>query len=84
MYTDGSKSENGCGFAIYSPNMIERKYKVNSLNSIYNAEAFGFFYALIWIKEKDLNNVGIFTDSLSVLERLNKLGLKAECNHVIG
>ena len=84
IYTDGSKNDNGCGFVVYSPNRFEVKYKINKLNSIFSAEAYGIFYALKWVKETNVDKVGIFTDSLSVLERLKNLGLKSECNHLIG
>ena len=84
VYTDGSKTDKGCGFAVYSPKMTELKYKINKLNSIYNAEAYGILYALEWIRDNNLDKIGIFTDSQSVLERLDNLGLKSECNHIIG
>ena len=64
VYTDGSKTDKGVGFAVYSPKMIELKGRINKLNSIYNAETYGILYALKWIRDNDLDKVGIFTDSL--------------------
>ena len=84
IYTDGSKNDLNCSFAFCLPNIVEMKARINASNSIFSAEAYAILYALKWIRDNAFDNVGIFSDSLSVLKRLKSIGLRSESNHVIG
>lgn len=67
IFTDGSKQQTGVGAAMHStPLNIHQGYKLPSGTSIYTAEAFAIRQALIHIKQNNLNNIVILSDSQSV------------------
>ena len=84
IYTDGSKMEGKCGCGVFLENLVAFKRRVNDNNSIYSAEACAIFYALKVIQYFHLNNVAIFSDSLSILKRLISNGLKSDNHPIIG
>ena len=70
IYTDGSKSELGVGFAV-----VSRNFKVLSslpkYATVYTAELFAIKNALIYILRHNIKNIVIYSDSLSALEAIN-------------
>lgn len=69
IYTDGSKMELGVGaaFAVYLHNEIifEKKIRLHSLNSVYQAELIAILHAIKWVMDSCYNSAHIFTDSMS-------------------
>ena len=75
IYTDGSKSDLGVGFAVVS----ERFKIVSSLpsySSVFTAELFAIKNALNYILNHNINNTVIYSDSLSALQAINSFCLK--------
>ena len=75
IYTDGSKSELGVGFAV-----VSKYFKVLSslpaYASVFTAELFAIKNALIYIRKHKISNIIIYSDSLSALEAINSFSLK--------
>ena len=75
VYTDGSKSELGVGFAA-----VSRNFKILSslpaYASVYTAELFAIKHALIYILNHNIKNVVIYSDSLSALEAINSFSFE--------
>lgn len=70
IYTDGSKSAGervGCAFVH---NGIKFLYPLLEHTSIFTAELFAIYQSLIYIKESNIPNTIIFTDSLSSLSAI--------------
>lgn len=69
IYTDGSKLESGVGaaFVAFKNNrsILEKKFKLNKLNSVYQAELIAILKALQWFSLTAYKSVHIFTDNLS-------------------
>lgn len=72
IYTDASRTEDGTGAAIVSPNSI-RKYKLSKYTSIYTAELYAILQALIYIRQDYNHHFLIITDSLSALKGMDQL-----------
>ena len=74
FYTDGSKQNDGdTGFAVYCPEenvKICRKLPNNT--SIFTAEVFAIRSALLYIKNNNLKNVLMCTDSKSSIQSLKR------------
>ncbi|XP_018394554.1 PREDICTED: uncharacterized protein LOC108773291, partial [Cyphomyrmex costatus] len=70
FYTDGSKLEDGSvGAAFFSPELRHCfKYKLTSSSSVFSAEAWAIYQALILSLDAGYSTVFIFSDSRSVLE----------------
>ncbi|XP_070525178.1 uncharacterized protein [Cardiocondyla obscurior] len=77
FYTDGSKgssSSSACnvGAVIFSPELkLQIKHKLPSETSIFTAEAWAIYQALIVIIQFNISKSIIFSDSKSVLDALN-------------
>lgn len=72
-FTDGSKTINGCGFAIYNKNTTQsEKVKIHDEASIFTAESMAINRAVDQLKDVN-NKIVIFSDSLSVLESLKNI-----------
>lgn len=80
MFTDGSKLANGCtGFSVFCEDpVINIKVQINSLNSIFEAEAWAILRAASLIVSGKFRNVVIASDSLSVLSCLKAPDLKGK------
>ena len=66
IFTDGSRSGEGVGFAVVFPDSIESKRLPNE-SSIYSAELFAILHALKRIFTMQQNSYVIVSDSLSAL-----------------
>ena len=78
VFTDGSKTEEGTGFGVYSS---EESLSVRILRSasVYTAELLAIFFALDRIESSNKTNITIFSDSLSSLQAINNI----LCSHPI-
>ena len=84
IYTDGSKNDDSCGCGVYMMNSVAISLKMNKYSSIFSAEAYAIYMALRKIKELNIDNVMICTDSLSVLSGIKSLGLKSNIYPIFG
>lgn len=76
IFTDGSKIGSGVGGAYYVPGYeFSHKFKLNSLCSVYTAEAYAIEEALGWALQYATSNVAVFSDSMSVLHAIAGEGL---------
>ena len=69
IYTDGSKSEHGVGFAIISPGS-QVQHSLPNEASVYTAELVALKYALDLVKDTNERSTTIFSDSRSALEAI--------------
>lgn len=85
IYTDGSKSKDRVTSAFYDAHMKKTKvYKIDNACSIFTAEAYAIFNALIYIvKIDDTTNFTIVTDSMSVLMALDNRKLSYKTNYLV-
>lgn len=68
IFTDGSKDKNGCGAAVYDPQLnLHVKFKISSTLSIMHIELLAIAEALSYIRSIAGNNFVLFTDSKSAL-----------------
>lgn len=76
IFTDGSKQVDGTGAGLYCPTTNTRmKFKLPSEITIFTAETFAIREALIFIKNRNLKHVIIYSDSKSVIEKLQNISL---------
>ena len=75
VYTDGSKSELGVGFAVVSKN-FKILSSLPNCASVYTAELFAIKNALIYIVKHNIKNIVIYSDSLSALEAIDSYSSK--------
>ena len=75
IYTDGSKSELGVGFAA-----VSQRFRIlsslPSYVSIFTAELFAIKNALRYIYDNNINHTVLYSDSLSALQAINSYSLK--------
>jgi len=85
IYIDGSKSDDSpVGAAIYSSELgIALKHKLPSDTSIFSAEAWAIYQALILAESSQNKKSTIFCDSKSVLEALSSHQKKSCTNYLI-
>ena len=69
IYTDGSKNDQGVGFAVVSP-VSQVQYSLPEQTSVYTAELIALKYALDVAKESNEEATTIFSDSRSALEAI--------------
>ena len=69
IYTDGSKSTNGCGCAMVTPDK-ESQFKLPDSYNIFRCETYAILKALNYIKQAIDSYFIIFTDSLSAIEAI--------------
>jgi len=71
IYTDGSKTENGMGAAVFDPQSDTKlKFKIDTNVSIMYAELFALSEALSYISSVSYNKFVIMTDARSALQHL--------------
>ncbi|XP_054287607.1 uncharacterized protein LOC129003340 [Macrosteles quadrilineatus] len=74
IFSDGSKTTDGTGAAIWIPHMnLERKFKLPLNASIYTAEQFALFECTKILKEIPQDNVLICSDSQSAIKALKNI-----------
>jgi len=85
IYTDGSKTDDlPVGAAVYSPELrIALKHKLPSDTSIFSAEAWALYQALILIESTQHKRATVFSDCRSVLEALSSHQRKSNTNYLI-
>jgi len=74
VFTDGSKKNEdpGIGAAIFSPELhLVIKHKLSSNTSIFSAEAWTIYQALILIGSSRSTRAAVFSNSKSVLDALS-------------
>jgi len=71
IYTDGSKSEEGCTAAYYIPEFeISKGFRLSNHCNNFEAELVAILQALQWIIDKGIRRTVIFSDSLSGLQAI--------------
>ena len=73
IYTDGSKSDGGVGAAFVvkrNGSNLSKKFKLNSLCSVFQAELLALSQALRWCVQHLESDATVFSDSLSGLNAL--------------
>jgi len=87
LFTEGSKREDedsSVNAAIYSPELgIAIKHKLPPETSIFSAEAWAVYQALILVESSLYSEATIFSDSKSVLDALSSFSLKSSSNYLI-
>jgi len=89
VFTDGSRRVEGdddssVGMAIYSPDLhLALKHKLPPEASIFSAEAWAIYQALILVESTQHLTAAIFSDSKSVLDALASPSIKACFNYLI-
>jgi len=84
IYTDGSKSEDLPVGAIYSPVLgLTLKQKLSADTSIFSAEAWAIYQALILLESLQSNSATIFSNSSSVLDALSSSSKKSNANYLV-
>jgi len=85
IYTDGSKSEDSpVGAAIHSPELgLALKHRLPADTSIFSAEAWAVYQALILVENSQSVNATIFSDSKSVLDALSSPHKNNNNNYLI-
>ena len=72
LYTDGSKTEQGVAFAVYSEDFSTSK-RVSNSTSIFTAELYGILEAINYSANVAEENILIATDSKSSIQAIRKL-----------
>ena len=75
IYTDGSKTSNGVGFAAIC-NQFKKSSSLPSITTVYTAELFAIKTALVSVKESMFNKVIIYSDSLSAIDAIKSFSSK--------
>ncbi|KAG7311010.1 hypothetical protein JYU34_003863 [Plutella xylostella] len=84
LYTDGSKSADRVTSAFYDPqNKSTKCFKLDSKCSIFTAESYAIYQALLYVKNIVFKNFIIFSDSLSVLTALKNNCSKYSVNYLV-
>lgn len=82
VYTDGSRIDNkvGCAYVVVNKGnyIYNEKYRLQDGNTVYQAEAWALLRAVHYIKNADMevNEIGVFSDSRSVLQAIGQLDSK--------
>ncbi|KAI5694896.1 hypothetical protein M8J75_007366 [Diaphorina citri] len=75
IFTDGSKTCAAVGSAFFDPqNQSNGKYKLSNSATIFTSEAFAILEALKYCHTLEHDDITIFSDSKSVLEKLKNTG----------
>jgi len=87
LYTDGSKREgddSSAGAAVYSPELgLAITHKLPPETSIFSAEAWAVYQALILVESFPYSEAAIFSNSRSVLDALLSFSLRSCSNYLI-
>ena len=71
IYTDGSKSDSGCGCAMFVENdKTTRTISLPKTSSALSAELIAILQSLHWARDNNKNKLAIFSDSLSGLQAI--------------
>ena len=77
IFTDGSKSDIGCGSAYWVENAgAYQKITLNHLCFVFTAELLAILESLIWSEINKCSKVAIFSDSLSSLQAIESRKMK--------
>ena len=71
IFTDGSKSSEGVGFAVYSE-QDQVSYSLPYTSSIFTAEVMAILYATLTINKSSNSKFTIYTDSRSAIDALDQ------------
>ncbi|XP_035216383.1 uncharacterized protein LOC118189819 [Stegodyphus dumicola] len=78
IFTDGSKDDTrvGAAFAVFhnSQEMFHDHFRVSDHATVFQAESLALRKAALWASSSDFNKISIYTDSMSVLQSMNKTG----------
>lgn len=86
LYTDGSKCNDRVTAAYYDPQMkVTKCFLLNKITTIYSAECYAIYQALIHIRSRDINveRAVIITDSKSFISTLQNKKLVYNDNYLI-
>jgi len=84
IFTDGSKSEERCGCAVYDSTSNKKYlYKFQNYCTIYSAEAHAILQALKYCRVNQIQRIAIMSDSCSVLQALETKKPPLKTNSVI-
>jgi len=89
LFTDGSRriegsDDSAVGTVVYTPDLhLALKHKLPPESSVYSAEAWAIYQALILIESVRHKVAAIFSDSRSVLDALTSLSFKPCANYLI-
>jgi len=87
LFTDGSRrddEDSAVGAAVYSPELgIAIKHKLPPETSVFSAEAWTVYQALILVESSSYPEAAIFSDSKSVLDALSSFSFKSSSNYLI-
>ena len=82
IYTDGSKTENGVGCAVVVDQQ-EFTWRLSSLSSIYTAELFALWQALLICESSHHSSFIIYSDSLSSIQSISNIYSQDPLLHLI-
>jgi len=83
IHTDGSKYDNGTGFAIHNNMELKLEIRLQSPSSVFTAEIFAIKSALDFIAEKPQGAYLILTDSLSSLMALESRKFSCKSHPIV-
>lgn len=84
IYTDGSLTAEHVQCAFFDPeNFVLRCFKLNPLSSIFTAEAFAIYQALLYFQETPETQLLLISDSKSVLTSIENISISYKTNYVI-
>ena len=78
IFTDGTKTEQGVAFAVYSENFSTSK-RISNSTSIFTAELFGILEAINYKSNVAEVNILIATDTKSLMQATKTLPKKPNC-----
>ncbi|XP_035213607.1 uncharacterized protein LOC118187480 [Stegodyphus dumicola] len=78
IFTDGSKDDKrvGAAFAVFhnSQEIFQDHFRVSDHATVFQVESLALRKAALWASSSDFNKISIYTDSMSVLQSMNKTG----------
>ncbi|XP_035227812.1 uncharacterized protein LOC118200011 [Stegodyphus dumicola] len=78
IFTDGSKTDSkvGAAFVVFhnAQEIHQEQYRLSDHATVYQAESLALKQAALWISSSDSISHSIYTDSLSILQGLNRIG----------
>jgi ribonuclease HI len=81
IYTDRSKNAEETGTSIWIPKLkLKKQQRISQYLPIYTAEILEIRLALLTVKEHNLENVIILTDSLATLQTLKAQDINTKTN----
>ncbi|XP_035215332.1 uncharacterized protein LOC118188917 [Stegodyphus dumicola] len=75
IFTDGSKDDTRVGAVFHnSQEFFQDHFRVSDHATVFQAESIALRKAALWASSSDFNKISIYTDSMSVLQSMNKTG----------